>query len=224
MQLFTQTAADADLGLAPQVSVAEANHRITNNLTMIASLVRLQAEDLARNRGALEPEEAWIVLQEVAARIDTVGRLHRLLSHRPRFTGAEVGDYLREIALSVILTLTGSRPAPRFSADVRGSALTPAQALSVGLIVGELVTNSIKYAHPAGVPGEISLRCERTSWGASLIEIADDGVGLPQGLDPMTGGGLGLHLVRSLADKLDADLTFEQSDLGLVTRLLVPAG
>ena len=208
---------------APEIAVAESNHRITNSLTMVAGLVRLQAEELARQDRPLGPDEARGVLQEVAERIETVARLHRLLARAPGTSGLDVGDYLREIALSVILSLTGAGPAPRFRADVRGSGLEPVQAMSVGLIVGELVTNSLKYAHPAGVAGEIRLRCERLADGASLVEVADDGVGLPEDFDPTTDGGLGLRLVRSLAGELGADLVFEDTGLGLAARLLVPA-
>jgi len=94
--------------------------------------------------------------------------------------------------------------------------------VTVGLIVGELVTNALKYAHPAGVFGEIIVGC--TDAGDRLvIEVADDGVGLPEGFDAAKNAGLGLRLVHSLAEQLRATLMFNDSGTGLSVTPLVPA-
>jgi two-component sensor histidine kinase len=84
------------------------------------------------------------------------------------------------------------------------------------------VTNAIKYAHPAGVAGQIRLACRRRSNGHLTIEISDDGVGLPEGLDPMQQGHLGFRLVRSLAKQLGAAIEFRSDSLGLFFLLDVP--
>jgi two-component sensor histidine kinase len=86
-----------------------------------------------------------------------------------------------------------------------------------------MVTNAVKYAHPAGTPGKI---CVASGWdaeGTLFREVADDGVGLPEGFDPAGDGGYGLRLVRGLAQQLDAECEFLQSGIGLRFRLLVPA-
>ena len=64
--------------------------------------------------------------------------------------------------------------------------------------------------------------CFRRPGGAILIQIADDGVGLPEGFDPAKDGGLGMRMVRMLADQLGASLTFESTGIGLTVRLLIP--
>lgn len=91
------------------------------------------------------------------------------------------------------------------------------------LIVGEAVTNAVKYAHPAGVPGKIHIDCRREKEGALLIEVTDDGVGLPEGFDPAVDGNFGFQLMRSLSEKLGANLTFKSESLGLRMTLHVPA-
>jgi two-component sensor histidine kinase len=96
------------------------------------------------------------------------------------------------------------------------------QALPIGFVVGELVTNAVKYAHPASVKGRIDLGCFRRPGGAILISIADDGVGLPERFDPEKDGGLGMRMVRMLSDQLNASLTFESTGIGLTVRLLIP--
>ncbi|HEY1880725.1 MAG TPA: sensor histidine kinase [Caulobacteraceae bacterium] len=208
---------------APQASeliVAEAHHRIANNLALIASLTRLQARDLAAHDRAYSANEVQTVLAEVGARIDTVGRLHTLLSDSASGETLDLGGYLGEIAVSAIRSM-GHATAPRFSAELRGGAFQRGQALQVGLIVGELVTNALKYAHPAGVAGEIRLVC-RPSRNGMVVEVSDDGVGFPEGFDPERGGGLGLRIVRSLASRMNADLEFEDTGMGLTARLEIP--
>src|SRR5205807_7397947 len=98
-----------------------------------------------------------------------------------------------------------------------------AMALPLGLIAGELVTNAIKYAHPADVAGRIKLACRRSSGGDITIEISDDGVGLPEGIEPTERGQLGFRMVRSLADQLGAAIAFHSDALGLRVTLQIPA-
>ena len=103
----------------------------------------------------------------------------------------------------------------------RSTTRLPACAVPLAVIVGELVTNSIKYAHPSGVAGQIRMSCHRGLDGSITIDIADDGVGFPQGFDPKSDGGLGLRVVHLLSAQLGASVTFESADLGLRVRLLV---
>ena len=93
--------------------------------------------------------------------------------------------------------------------------------MPLALIVTEMVANAIKYAHPGGAPGAI------VAYGSgdetfTMIEIADNGVGLPENFDPKTDGKLGLQLVRSLAKQLGATLVFDSDALGLRFQIFVP--
>ena len=99
-----------------------------------------------------------------------------------------------------------------------GCVVLADQALSIGLIVAELLTNALKYGHPT----RLSIGCRRTVERMILVEVADDGTGLPAGFDPMTQGGFGLGLVRSLAKRLGAKLRFQSGRTGLRIRLVVP--
>src|SRR5262245_24515473 len=94
-------------------------------------------------------------------------------------------------------------------------------ASAVGVVVNELVMNAIKYAHPSGVAGRLLIGCNRHS-DAIVVEIVDDGVGLPEGFDPMVDGKLGFQLARSAAAQVNARLTFVDTGLGLLVRLGIP--
>ncbi|HLH11672.1 MAG TPA: sensor histidine kinase [Methylovirgula sp.] len=198
----------------------EAEHRIANNLALIASLVRMQSSSLPTGH-SMPVEDVRIQLEEICARIETVGRLHRLLVRREGQTSVDLGSYLREIS-EVIVSSLANRERVLLAAELESCCITsPKQAVAVGLIVCEAITNSLKYAHPTGVAGKLQLGCRQAADGVA-IEVTDDGVGLPEGLDPMTEGALGFRLMRTLAAQLGARLEFEELPIGLCVRITLP--
>jgi two-component sensor histidine kinase len=204
------------------IMVGESNHRIANNLTLIAGLLRLQAADVAKAGRTLSAEDACLLLEEVGGRIETVGRLHRLLADVGHTETLDLHQFMHDIAEAAIGSM--SRAGDMILAEtLPGVCSIPAhQALPLGFVVGELVTNAVKYAHPTGVKGRVEVICDPRPEGAILVQIVDDGVGLPEGFDPRHGGGLGMRMVRMLADQLGASLSFQSSAIGLTVRLLIP--
>jgi len=101
--------------------------------------------------------------------------------------------------------------------------VSPEQAQPLGLILSEVMMNAVKYAHPTGIPVQIHINCDRKPDGSVMIEIGDDGVGLPDGFDPAKDGGTGFRLIRSLASTLGADMKIESGCLGLSFCLSMPA-
>jgi two-component sensor histidine kinase len=201
--------------------IAEANHRIANNLAMIAGLARLQAGTIGDAGDNFTGKEVRLMLQEFGGRVDAVARLHRLLANPGQHATVDLAGYLRGVAEAVIATMSSAGLVDlRFEGEP-GCSISSKRALSFGLIVGELVTNAAKYAHPTGIRGKVSVACRRDSDGRIVVQVSDDGVGLPEGLDPMESTHLGLRLVRSLAQQLGAEITFEDDGLGLCVALSI---
>lgn len=205
--------------------LSEAQHRIANNLALIAGYTRLQATRLQKAGQPLSAREACIVLEEVATRIETVGELHRLLSDAPgrgEGGGIDLGRFLAKLCASLMETVSFAGDTTITHRDSGGCLVRPDQATPVALVVSELVTNALKYAHPTGVAGRILVSC-RSLGGALVVEVIDDGVGLSEAFDPLTDGGLGFRVVRGLARQLGADLVYQSSDIGLTVRLTLGA-
>lgn len=200
--------------------LSEAQHRIANNLALIAGYTRLHATRLAKTGEPLSAREACIALEEIAARIETVGELHRLLSDSPRQAeaGVDLGRYLAKLCQGLMDTLSFAGETTITHDNEAGCLVRPDQATPVALIVSELVTNALKYAHPSGVPGKIRVSCRSLGEGL-VIKVADDGVGLSEDFDPLTDGGLGFRVVRGLARQLGASLAYESDGVGLTVRL-----
>jgi two-component sensor histidine kinase len=200
----------------------EADHRIANNLGLIVSLLRLRARNVAQHQGKMERAEVSLLLEDIAARVETVAGLHRMLSHSYRNALVDLAAYLRELCTSLTRSLSANAPVECSHHADEACLLPPDQVLTVGMLVSELITNSVKYAHPTGLPVKIDITCRSTAPGKLVVEIADDGIGLPENFNPSVDGGLGLRVVRSLAAQLGAVLQFRSNALGTTVRLELP--
>ncbi|WP_119421063.1 sensor histidine kinase [Desertibaculum subflavum] len=131
--------------------------------------------------------------------------------------GAELLAIAREVAAA-------TRFAGRIDlADARAVPPARPDALpSLTLLVAEAVRNAVRHAHPSGVAGIIRLGCRRVPTGEMVVEIQDDGVGLPEGFDEARHGG-GFRLMRAAAARLGAAMTYRSSPLGLRLRFRLPA-
>ena len=202
---------------------AEADHRIANNLSLISSLARMRMADICKQSAKMDTGKVRLVLEEFAGRLDAVARLHRLLADGRGVRSVEIAGYLRAIATGTVSSLTSEGEIDlQINSDV-GYRVAPEKALPLGLLVSELVTNAIKYAHPAKVAGKIGLECRGSASGAVTIEVSDDGVGLPEGFDTAKSGHLGFRLLRLLAEQAGGTIEFESSELGLRVTLDIPA-
>ncbi|WP_043335325.1 sensor histidine kinase [Belnapia moabensis] len=167
----------------------EVNHRVSNSLQLIASLTRLQ-------EGAVQDPAARDALAAMRNRIAAVAQVHRRLYTSDDVRSVALDDYLaglvEEIARSV-----GGRP---IGFEAEPIEVPTDRAVSLGVILTELVTNALKYAYPAGEEGPITVRLERQD-DHGLLAVQDRGIGA--GAKPSaTGTGLGRRIVDSLAQSV----------------------
>lgn len=133
----------------------------------------------------------------------------------------DVADYLEIIAKQIISGLSMTEKI-LLQADFPSKLELPlSKAVPLGLIVGELVTNSIKYAHPTGIAGIIRIASSRRH-GAIVIEVSDDGIGLPERCDHLQDNDRGLDMIRALAGQVGASVDFDSHGLGLTVTLRMP--
>jgi two-component sensor histidine kinase len=185
---------------------AEADHRIANSLQLVSSLVRQRARS-----GRISNPQTF--LMEIADRIETVGKLHVLLA-RSGSEEVQLASYLREICER--LTGALAPEATSFALDCPADCRIPPKiALSLGLITAELVSNSLKYAHPAGLPTRITLSCSRDENGALRIIYEDDGVGFPEDFDISATGHMGLRLIHMLSKSIPGNHQWQSDALGV---------
>jgi two-component sensor histidine kinase len=150
-------------------------------------------------------------------RRDGAGRLHR--TSRDGHHSVDLSKFLREIATSFLSAGEQTELLFDLKADCE---ISGRHADAVALVVSEAITNALKYAHPTGVPGKICFASSRNKDRGLVIEVADDGVGLPEGFDPLTAKSTGTRLMRRCAEDVSGRLEFARPPIGLCIRLEMP--
>jgi two-component sensor histidine kinase len=203
------------------VGMAEADHRIANNLTSLGGVLRVQRNAISKSGKAFTTEQVCELLDDIEARIEVTAKLHKSLAQAVNRNGVKLGDFVEEIS-ALICTLSADGRMDLTVDNACDGYVDPRHALHAGLITAELLTNASKYAHPSGLVVKVHLRCETNNDGSFMVEVTDDGVGFPENFDPSSDGGLGFQLMRALADGLNAELQFEHDSLGVRARLIKP--
>jgi PAS domain S-box-containing protein len=197
-----------------EILLKEIHHRVKNNLQVITSLLRLQAD-------SVEGENVQHIFDEACNRVRAIGEIHELLYRSPDLAAIDFSLYLKRLGENIQAFYDGGRE--RIAVVIDANANLPiSEAISCGLIVNELLTNSLKHAFPGGRSGfiKVSLRC---ALAQCILEVADNGIGLPEGLQFHEAGTLGLKLVSVLAKQLRGVIQVEREG-GTAIRVIFPNG
>ncbi len=181
-----------------EVLLQEIHHRVKNNLQVIISLLSLQAEMVGDDR-------IRSVLDDASNRVRTIGEMHELLYRSPDLARIEFDIYLRRLGENLFTFYGVDSKRINLTIEPHETRLEIVQAIPCGLIANELLTNSLKHAFQDGRSGTIrvSLNCQDKH---CVLEVVDDGVGLPKGFDIDESSSLGMKLVRVLARQLGGEL------------------
>lgn len=190
---FAQRLRDKDMLLK------ELQHRVKNNLQLITALIRLDA----RNQSKTDKAN----LDRLAGRIETLQLLYKDLSTEGLGQAVDLGHYVSEIASAVMHVYAVEGIRLDLKVDYAPASINI--AMPVGLLVNELMTNVFKHAFQGRESGTITVRCLHESGDYYRVVVADDGVGLPDGVQWPVPGKLGALIVQSLRENVDLDFSLE---------------
>ncbi len=185
----------------------EVNHRVSNSLQMVSAFVHLQAK-------ALPDESARMALEDTERRIQAIAQVHRRLYTSDDVDSVAMDEYLAALVEELEdtwSTSTAPRPIKLVAEQLR---LHPDKAVSLGVIVNELVSNACKYAYGDDVAGEVRVRFGRSDGDHFHLIVEDDGIGLTPGAAPR-GSGLGSRLVLAMAKSLASNLDYDPAHRGV---------
>ncbi len=192
----------------------EVHHRVKNNLQIVSSLLHLQS-------GEIQDETAVAAFRNTEDRVRSMALLHETLYRSGNLARAEVGLYLEKLCSH--LTRAAGGETPRIAVGWRvpegDLQLELDLALPFGLLVNELVSNALKHGFPGGRAGRVAVEVRREGPERLILEVADNGVGLPPGLDFTQARSLGFQLIRGLATQLGGEATVH-SEGGVVARIV----
>ena len=179
-----------------EVLLKEIHHRVKNNMQIISSLIQLKA-------GEPQFEDNHGLIADIQMRIQSMAQLHELLYHSKDFGAIDAADYLDAISLE----LSFSHAWNEITCQADSISIGIDEALPLGLMTGELLINSLKYAYPEAVRGPVRVILRRQGADVAL-RVEDDGRGLPPGTDPSVCSSMGFTIVRSLASQLRGKMSF----------------
>ena len=218
VDISEQQAAEAALAEALKTSdvlLHEVNHRVKNSLQVVTGLLMLQASQ------ASDPDLRQALL-EARGRIAVVASMHQRLYSTSQHDRVDFGDYIRELTEETLASLGGEGRIALESNIQPGIMVLLQQAVPLALVVSELVTNAVKYAFPDHRRGQIGLKLQRVG-DQIVLQVSDDGVGLPPDFDPAARKGLGMRIVTSLVKQVRGKLNVGRTDPGASFRIDIPA-
>ncbi len=188
----------------------EVNHRVANSLALVASLTRLQ-------RNAVSDPSAKNALDEMQVRIAAIAGVHRRLYTSSNVASVELDVYIAGLVeeLESAMRALGRDHAIILTAEP--VSLATDKAVSLGIIVTELVTNAFKYAYPGDARGDIRVRLA-DHHDHAVLTVEDDGIGW-SGEGPASGTGLGSRIVAATAAMLQSKVSFEPRERGTCAAL-----
>lgn len=187
-----------------EVLLREIHHRVKNNLQVISSLLKLQSQ-------YIEDKHYVDILKESQNRIKSMSLIHEMLYQSKHLSKINFKEYIRTLANYLLRSCWDSPRKIALKIDSENVYLPVDNAIPCGLIINELVSNSLKHAYPDGKEGEIKIALHSVNEGDIELVVSDDGVGIPEDLDIRNTKSLGLHLVTILAeDQLHGEIKLDR--------------
>lgn len=182
----------------------EVHHRVKNNLALIKGLLELQGNKL-------QNKEAEKALKNSRMRIFSISKVHKLLYQYDEFSSIKILEYVKDIIDAVDSTFKKGGLDIHYHLEVENIELSISQAIPCGMIINELLTNSLTHGFPSQSSGKITLTLEESN---DRIEFCyqDSGVGLPADFDIKKSANMGFTIIRTLVKQLQAEFTFVESD------------
>ena len=193
-----------------QILLKEMNHRIKNSLSIVSSMLRLQAKDGGH--------ETATELESAAHRVQAVARAHERLYQTEDVEHLDVGRYIEQVCSDVDESVAHCEILVKAQHDIM---LSTDRAITLALMINELVTNATKHAY-AGQSGCKIWVCITREAETLRVSVRDEGIGLPPTFDLVKSKGLGVRLVRAFLQQLDATISIGQQSRGAEFVILVP--
>jgi PAS domain S-box-containing protein len=194
-----------------EMLLKEIHHRVKNNLQIISSLLKLQS-------GYTKDIQTLEMFKESQSRIRSMALIHEKLYQSNDLSRVNFAEYISNLVANLFRSYEMNLSAIKPSIKIENVFLEIDVAVPCGLILNELVSNSLKYAFPNGREGEVRIELYSTNERNFTLIVSDNGVGLPKNLDLQNTKTLGLQLVNNLVEQLEGTVKVN-ADVGTEFRI-----
>ncbi|WP_236950963.1 sensor histidine kinase [Methanobacterium subterraneum] len=186
-----------------EVLLREIHHRVKNNLQIISSLLSLQ-------RLQVEDPQTADILWECQGRVRAMAMIHENIYQSQDIGRINFKNYVEMLLYDIFNLYRVNKKSVILEMRIKGVKMGIETAMPCGLVINELATNSIKHAFPQG-KGIIKIEL-KTDDDAHILIIEDDGIGLPENLDPQKSKKLGLMVVNTLVNQLNGEMEIDRTN------------
>lgn len=187
-----------------EILLKEVHHRVKNNLQMISSIINLQLPYISDNNHIN-------MLREFQNRISSMAFLHENLYQNRDFARVNFSEYIKMLSRNLKYSYFGLNNSVKLKFEITDILFNIDIAIPCGLILNELLSNSLKHAFPEGRTGEIFIKLSLEEEKVKLI-VKDDGIGFPEEINYKDTASLGLQLVVTLVNQLNGDIKLEREN------------
>lgn len=188
-----------------EILLKEIHHRVKNNMQVITSLLSLQSNYVS-------DVKIKALLRYSQYRIRSMAIIHEMLYQSKDLSRIEYGDYLKLLATHLISSMKGSENQIELQIEARDITLNIDTAIPLGLMINEIITNSLKYGIPGDQPGTISIRIQKNKTPNYILYIGDNGIGFPENVNFRESASLGILLMHNLALQLKGNIEKERRE------------
>lgn len=182
-----------------EVLLQEVHHRVKNNLQVMSSLIKLQSH-------YIKDEQMLDMMKETGSRIQSMAIVHTKLYNTKDYDKIDFGEYVRSLAENFATTYGFKMKNIKIKINIEDILLNIDTAIPCGLIINELVSNSVKYAFPDNRTGEIFISLNKNDNRKFLLTVRDTGIGAPQNKDIGKSDTLGIQLVTLLSKQMNGHM------------------
>jgi len=186
------------------VLLKEIHHRVKNNMQIISSILRLQSRKI-------KDEEVLEIFNQSQYRIKSMALIHEGLYQSEDLARIDFSDYIGRLKSHLFSAYGVGVRDIDFEMKVRDVHLDINRAIPCGLIISEIVSNSMKYAFPNGRKGKIDIKMHPDGKGKYILIVRDTGIGFPDGLDFHKTETLGMQIVTDLVEQLDGTIELRRN-------------
>lgn len=177
----------------------EIHHRVKNNLQIISSLLNLHAD-------TVQDPRVLSLFEDLRHRVNSMALIHEKMYQSKNLVNIDIAGYIDEL-IRTLIDAYDSNKSIRLKSDIGNIEFKIDTIVPLGLILSEIVSNSLKYAFEGREEGEISVSMKKFGNNLFTLEVADNGSGIPANVDFKTTESLGMMLIRMLTEQLNGEVT-----------------
>lgn len=182
-----------------EVMLSELHHRVKNNLQIITSLLRIQSVNIT-------DKEALEAIKVSQNRVNSMALVHEKLYKSRNFSLVDFDDYVKHLSSHLMQAYGVKKGKIDLDLNIQKVFLSVDTAIPVGLIINELISNSLKHAFPDKRQGKVTIELTKGGTVDYQLRIRDDGIGISKDIDPNRSSTLGMNLVSMLTKQLAGDI------------------